>query len=268
MSAWSLDDIPFANIDRAAVAARDDLMYLVTGASFVEIASDLYTKNLVQHYAADGEVTAWLESAWEHEEVQHGHALRAYSRAVWPEFPWDEAFAAFLKEYSTLCDLEHFEPTPGLEMVARCVIEMGTASFYKALAIAAHEPVLTILADRIQADEVGHYKQFLRFFLRYNEGEKHGRLRIIKAIWHRLLEVRGDDANCAIWHVFHARFPDIARDSKQFKQTFSSSVRSVRTHFPSAMAVKMLTRPLNLPGVVARLIQPPLAQVAQRLILR
>jgi hypothetical protein len=268
MTSWTLNDIPFDRIDRALVAPRDDLFYLVTGASFVEIASDLYTKNLIHHYARDQEVTAWLDSAWQHEEVQHGHALRAYSRAVWPDFPWDEAFQRFLEEYSTLCDLEHFEPTPALEMVARCVIEMGTASFYRALSVSCNEPVLKLLAEHIQADEVGHFKQFLRFFERYNKTEKQGRWRILRAIGHRLLEVRGDDASCAIWHVFHARFPHISRDSKDFKKAFSSSVISVRKNFPSSMAIKMLTRPLNLPRVVAKVIQPPLAQITQRLILR
>ncbi len=268
MTAWSLSEIAYHEIDCTSVRSNSSLFYLVAAASFVEIASDLYTQNLVQHYAADQEVTSWLEASWQHEEVQHGYALRRYVNTAWPEFPWDEAYQGFLAEYSTLCDLEHFEPTPGLEMVARCVIEMGTASFYRSMASFSTEPVLCDLATRIQADEVGHFKHFLRFFERYNERERQGRLRILRAIGHRLLEVRGDDADCALWHVIHTCHPTLTRDSPEFRRMFSSATQLVRRHFPSGMAVKMLTRPLNLPGVVARLIQPPLAQITQRVILR
>ena len=268
VTSWSLDDIAYNSIESASVRGHDSLFYLVTAASFVEIASDLYTQNLVQHYAADGEVTDWLEASWQHEEVQHGYALRKYVNSVWPEFPWEEAYQNFLAEYSKLCNTEHFEPTPGLEMVARCVIEMGTASFYKSLSAFADEPVLCDLANRIQSDEIGHFKHFLRFFERYNLQEQQSRFRVLRAIGHRLLEVRGDDADCALWHVFHACHPEFSRDSAEFKRVFSSATLAVRRHFPSGMAVKMLTKPLNLPGVVARLIQPPLAQITQRVILR
>jgi hypothetical protein len=265
---WSLSDIPYDSIDVAAVRSRDDLFYIVTSASFVEIASDLYTQNLAQYYAGETEVCAWLDEVWEREEVQHGHALRAYVNAVWPEFPWQMAFDAFIEEYSSLCDLNHFEPTRGLEMAARCVIEMGTAGLYRAMGIAAKEPVLAGLCERIKTDEIGHFKYFLRFFEHYNRDEKQSRWKILKALTHRLFETRGDDAECALWHAFHIRHPDLSRDSREFRDVFSSATRTIRLEFPSMMAIKMLTRPLGLPPLVARGIEWPLAQIAQRVILR
>jgi hypothetical protein len=265
---WSLSDIPFDSIDVAAVHPREDLFYLVTSASFVEIASDLYTQNLAAFYAGDDEVCAWLNEVWEREEVQHGHALRAYVNAVWPEFDWQTAFDSFIEEYSSLCDLGHFEPTRGLEMAARCVIEMGTAGLYRALGIAAREPVLAQLSERIKTDEVGHFKYFLRFFEHYNQEERQSRWKILKALTHRLFETRGDDAECALWHAFRMRNPGKARDSKEFRTVFSTATRTIRAEFPSMMAIKMLTRPLGLPTIVSRGIEWPLAQIAQRVILR
>ena len=46
------------------------------------------------------------------------------------------------------------------EMVARCVVESGTSSFYSAIRDATDEPVLKEVAGRIAADEFRHYKLF------------------------------------------------------------------------------------------------------------
>lgn len=42
---WSLDQVPYHDINIQAVRPREDLLYLVAGASFIEIAADLYTDN-------------------------------------------------------------------------------------------------------------------------------------------------------------------------------------------------------------------------------
>ena len=71
------------------------LFFLLVTSSFVEAASDLYARNLSAYYAADADIADWLKGHWEHEEMQHGRALRAYIRAVWPEFDWERANANF-----------------------------------------------------------------------------------------------------------------------------------------------------------------------------
>jgi hypothetical protein len=45
-------------------------------------------------------------------------------------------------------------------MVARCVVESGTSSYYAAIRDATDEPVLKEIAGRIAADEYRHYKLF------------------------------------------------------------------------------------------------------------
>jgi hypothetical protein len=51
------------------------------------------------------------------------------------------------------------------EMIARCVVESGTSSFYSAIRDAAEEPVLKEVAGRIAADEFRHYKLFYEMLL-------------------------------------------------------------------------------------------------------
>src|ERR1700730_1568303 len=66
---------------------REDalLFYILASASFLEITSDLYTRNLVEFFRRDSEVIEWLENGWESEELQHGAALKRYVETAWPE---------------------------------------------------------------------------------------------------------------------------------------------------------------------------------------
>jgi hypothetical protein len=156
-SPWSLDDIDFDAIDPQRVRDDDAMFLLVCSASFVESGSDTYTGNLTERFGGDEEVVTWLRDHWEPEELQHGRALRAYVRHVWPEFDWDAAYADFFDDYSTLCTMEALEPTCVQELAARCIVEMGTTTYYQALNATGAEPVLRDLTWRIRCDEVRHY---------------------------------------------------------------------------------------------------------------
>jgi hypothetical protein len=265
---WRFEDLRYDQIEIERVRQRDDIFFLLTASSFVEILSDLTTRNLVAYFGGDEEVGAWLTHHWEHEEVQHGRALREYVLRVWPEFDWDGTYARFFAEYSQLCTLEEFEATRCLEMAARCVVEMGTASYYRSLSDFAPEPFLKDLAHRIHTDEVRHYKHFLRYFSRYQEHESTRRLAVIGALHRRLGAVRSDDAEIALWHAFQSRHPDAEREGRPFRSMFSGITTQVKAHYPADMAVKMLLKPLALPPWAADAVASPLALVAQRWILR
>src|SRR5437660_1329101 len=150
---WSIEDIPYETLARASV--RDDrrLFDIVASASFIEITSDLYTRNLVEFFASDREVAEWLEQHWQREELQHGAALRKYVETAWPDFDWEAAYRIFLADYGPTCTVERLAGTRALEMASRCVIETGTATFYRALSNLSREPVLKRLAGEISADE-------------------------------------------------------------------------------------------------------------------
>jgi rubrerythrin len=136
----------------------------VASASFIEITSDLYTYNLIEYFRDDSEIVEWLENVWQKEELQHGDALRRYVRTAWPDFDWDAAYRDFLAAYTPLCTVDQLARTRALEMAARCVVETGTAAFYRMLSEQSREPVLKQLAARISADEVRHYKHFYSLF--------------------------------------------------------------------------------------------------------
>jgi hypothetical protein len=264
---WSLEDLALDRIEIGRVRPREELFLLLAGASLVEAGSDLYTRNLVRHFHDDAEVCWWLTNRWEPEELQHGRALRAYVNHVWPEFDWDGAFAAFFAEYSRGCTTERLEPRRGLEMAARCMVEMGTATYYRAIHALADEPVLARLAGFIERDEVRHYKHFLRYFNKYSELEHNGRASVLGALVRRLLEMRRNDTECGAWHAFNTRYLRASRNAGEFRRSVARSKALVRRHYPAPMAIKMFLKPLALPPVVNRLTYPA-AWLAQSLIMR
>jgi len=264
---WSLDDIPLDCVEIGRVSSQEELFLLLAGASFVEAGSDLYTRNLLEQFQGDAEVSSWLANHWEPEELQHGRALRAYVNHVWPEFDWQAAFTAFFADYSRGCTIEDLEPTRSLEMAARCVVEMGTATYYRAIHASSDEPVLGRLVMFIQRDEVRHYEHFYRYFNKYNDVEYNNRAKVLGALVRRLREILRSDAECGLWYPFYSRHPHASRTGREFRRAVARTTTLVRRHYPAPMAIKMFLKPLALPPPLNRL-SYALAKLAQRLLLR
>lgn len=256
---WSMEAIRYRDVAREAVEDDELLFQIVASASFVEITSDLYTENLIEYFRDDPELVDWLAHHWEPEELQHGAALKRYVEVAWPNFDWRRAYDGFFTEYRRCCSLENLAPTRALEMVARCVVETGTASFYRMLADAAPEPVLREITSNIAADEVRHYKNFYYFFRRYRDTESPGRTAVLRTLWDRAQEVDTEDAYIAFKHVFLAGRPNAEFDPVDY-ETFRSGVRRIgRDYFPYGMALKMFLKPLDLAPVIGRVVLPSAA---------
>jgi hypothetical protein len=264
---WSVDAVPYHTV--ACEKIHDDtvLFYILASASFVEITSDVYTRNLVEFFRDDNEVVQWLQHSWESEELQHGAALRRYVQTVWPEFDWDCAYRSFLAEFKRFCSVDQLADTRALEMAARCVVETGTAAFYRALSELSPEPVLRQIASEISADEVRHYKHFYRSFLRYRAREHPSRAAVLRTLWHRIGEVDAEDGFYAFKHVHLACNPGAAFHVRDY-EAFRASLRPLaKRHFPHAMATKMLLKPLGLSASVGRLVVPAVTSATRLLFL-
>ncbi|PUA19411.1 ferritin-like domain-containing protein [Glaciimonas sp. PCH181] len=265
---WTIADLAFSTIDIEKTRSDENLFYLAACASFVESGSDLYTQNLIAYYGDDPEIADWLTHHWEVEELQHGNALQAYIAHVWPEFNWTLAYNDFLEEYSKYCKVELLEPSKALEMVARCVVETGTATFYQALARSTDEPVMRDLASRIANDEVNHYKHFFRYFRRLRQKEGLSRRHIFGALSRRTLEMKTEDTACALRHVLKFRSPELADDPVRIKEISTMMNATVRTNLRADMTIKMMMRPLDLPPVIQTIVAYPVTQIMNRVFLR
>ena len=75
------------------------------------------------------------------------------------------------------------------EMIARCVVECGTSSYYSAIRDATEEPVLKEVAARIAADEFRHYKLFFETLHKQDEPD----LPLWKKLWVAITRVNESD---------------------------------------------------------------------------
>jgi hypothetical protein len=264
---WHLEDIDFSSIDTARMRMRDDIFLLVCSASFVESGAETYAHNLVDYFTGDTEVGEWLSEHGKVEELQHGPALKTYVQHVWAEFDWDSAYAAFFAEYAKLCTCDELEPTRGQELVARCIVEMGTTTYYQALNAVFDEPVLRDITWRIRTDEVQHYKHFYDYFLRYQQQENLRRPHVIATLWRRVAELRKSDTDIALRHAAAWRFRGCSQ-APAYAAIHKQVYELMGAQYPMAMVVRMALKPLQLNARLQRWAERPIAAVARRVLLR
>lgn len=182
MGHWTLDDIAWERFEPGKV--DDEVLRIVKAASLVERNGADYTQYLCQIFHDDPAFQADAQR-WGGEEIQHGQALARWAALADPTYDFDAAAARFTAGFRV--DLDAAVSVRGSrvgEMIARCVVETGTSSYYTALAEATREPVLREICQRIAADEFRHYKLFYGTLKRYLATEKLG-------LWSRLRVAAG-----------------------------------------------------------------------------
>ena len=191
MGAWTLDDIPWDSFDPSKVDG--DTLRIVKAASLVEQNGGDYAQYLCGVFKDDPEFKA-VAARWGAEEIQHGQALGRWANLADPDFDHRAAAARFTAGFRV--DVNAAASVRGSragELVARCIVETGTSSYYSALADSTEEPVLKAICKRIVADELRHYKLFYTHLKRYLDIDGigfWGRLRVAAG---RLVETEEDD---------------------------------------------------------------------------
>jgi rubrerythrin len=194
---WTLDDIPWTAFDAGKV--DPELLRAVKAAALVEHNADDYVTYLCNVFADDPEFVAAARQ-WGGEEVQHGQALARWAQLADPDFDPALALRRFTENYRL--PLEATQSVRGSlngELVARCVVECGTSSFYSAIRDATDEPVMKAVAGRIAADEFRHFKLFYDHLQRYQAKRPMGRLRRLFVALTRMQEASDDELAMAYW---------------------------------------------------------------------
>lgn len=262
---WTPEDIPFDAIDRARIADDEFFFFMLASASFVEITTDLYTRNLIDYFSDDHAVRDWLEHHWQREELQHGEALRRYVAAVWPEFDWQRSYERFHEDYARFCKVELLGPTRALEMAARCIVETGTSTLYTFLHRASPEPVLAQLTRHIRTDEAYHYRYFYNGFLHYRELERPSRGKVLHTLLARTREINGEDGFYAFKHAFLGRHPERGFRRRDYHAFSRHARRLARERYPYRMAANMGLKPLCLSPRAQRIAEPTVREVMRML---
>lgn len=202
MPGWTLDDIPWDEFDPGRV--DDALLPLVKAASMVESNATDYGDYLCNVFADDPRLCRAARS-WVVEELQHGAALARWAKLVDPAFDFDRAFAAFVEGYRIPVESQvSVRGSRTGEMVARCMVETGTNSFYTALADASREPVLEAICRRIADDELAHYWLFHHHMTRYMADENLSFWQRLRVALGRIAESEDDELAYA-WYAANNR---------------------------------------------------------------
>ncbi len=238
---WTLDDIDYTRLDRAAVTPA--LVAAVRTAALVEANSADYVTYLHNVFGDDPEFRS-AASRWGEEEAQHGAALGRWAEALGDGFDFEASLARFRSGYRLPLDArQSVRGSRAGELLARCVVESGTCSFYSGLRDYTREPVLRQICHRIAQDEAAHYRLFRDHYQRYPR--PHLLRRLAVAIG-RVTETGDDElayayysANCAPHETY-----DRGRCAAAYQRVATAVYR--RSHVTTA--IHMIATALGLGG--------------------
>jgi len=241
MGAWTLDDIPWHRFDPARVDAG--LVSIAKAASLVEHNGAAYARHLCLVFADDPEFQQTARQ-WGEEEVQHGRALARWATLADPRFDFDAAFARFQDGFRIDFDSDRSRRgSRSGEMVARCVVEIGTSSYYTALREAAREPVLQEICRRIAADELRHYRLFYKQLERCLGRERLGRMGRLRVAVGRIAESEDDE----LAYAYHAaNQPDRPYDRRQCSRAYAGRVLALYRPHHVERGVAMVLKAVGL----------------------
>lgn len=176
--------------------------------------------------------------------MQHGAALARWAALADPGFDFNSAFARFEDGYRI--DFDSARSRRGSrtgEMIARCIVETGTSSYYTALHEAAREPVLQEICRRIAADELRHYRLFYKTLCAYQARERLGRWARLKIALGRLAESEDDELAYAYYAANESARPyDRRRCSRAYA---ARAAQLYRAHHVERM-VPMVLKAIGL----------------------
>lgn len=194
---WTLDEIRWDAFDASRI--DPDILKVVKAAALVEGNSGDYVAYLRNVFAGDPEFVAAAEE-WGREEAQHGAALAAWASRADPSFDYAAALARFRAGFSLPLDAAaSVRGSRAGELIARCVVECGTSSFYSAIRDASDEPALKEICHRIAGDEFRHYRLFQKHLRRYQKAEPLSLLARLRIALGRVTEASDDELSMAYW---------------------------------------------------------------------
>jgi hypothetical protein len=197
MKHWRIEDVAWDRFDSSA--AEPQLVPLVKAAAMVERNGTDYAIYLNRVFGDDPDFQQAADY-WAEEEVQHGDALGKWAMLADPSWDYASAFARYRAGYQLPLDADaSVRGSRTGELIARCMVETGTSSYYTALAEATKEPVLQQVCRHIAADEYRHFKLFYDHMRRYLARENISLLRRLRIAASRITESEDDELAYA-WH--------------------------------------------------------------------
>jgi rubrerythrin len=202
---WTLADVRWHLFDASSVDAT--MLAAIKAAALVEYNAPDYVSYLKKVFrGSPPETVTWIDR-WGAEERQHGRALGRWAETADPSFKLEETFARFRKGYTPAhfneAGTDSVRGSRRGEMIARCVVESGTSSYYAAIRDATDEPVLKEVAGRISADEYRHYRLFYEVLHKQSEPD----MSFLKKLWVAVRRVQESNDDELAYAYYCANVP-------------------------------------------------------------
>ena len=215
---WTLDTIDWDAFDASKV--DPGLLQAIKAAALVEYNAPDYVLYLCNVFADRAEMRAGFEQ-WGAEEEQHGLALAKWAKLADPAFDFDDAFTRFRK-------MQNIETGAGKsirgsragEMVARCVVESGTSTFYTAIKDATDEPCLSQVVTYMAADEFAHYRLFYQTLKGFAAREPISPANRMRIAISRLREADDDELAGAFYCANYRAGSEVKYDRNRFADAY------------------------------------------------
>jgi hypothetical protein len=191
MKHWRLEDVAWEKFNPAEV--DPEIVKLVKSAAMVERNGTEYAVYLCRVFKED---PAFCQASnhWAVEEVQHGDALGRWAELADPGWNFETAFERYRTGYKIpFAEEGSTRGSKTGELIARCMVETGTSSYYTALADATGEPVLQQVCRLIATDEYRHWKLFYDHMRRYLARERISVLTRLRIAAGRITETEDDE---------------------------------------------------------------------------
>jgi len=224
MTYWSLDTVAWDRFNSSRV--HPQLLAFARGACLVEYNADVYTDYLCRVFSDDPGLQSKFHT-WGKEEVRHGLAIKRWVELADPDFDFEHSLAVFRAAYQQLPEEgdNSVRGSKARELVARCIVESGTTSFYSALRDAAEEPVFKEICHLIALDEVRHFNLFRKSLEgKYGPAEKLGIVSRVKVVVGRMMETSDEELSFA---YRAGNFPDEPIEPERIKEYSSDYMKRI-----------------------------------------
>lgn len=231
---WTFEDINWSLFNAAKV--NFDILRVIKAGSLIEYNSSDYGLYLKGVFEGDSLFQKEIE-AWSKDEIKHGKVLAQWVKMVDSGYDFEDRFKAYIKGFPIDTKAkESIRGSQASELLTRCMVEIGTSSFYTAIKNATHEPLLKHICSKIAADELRHYKLFYAHFKRYQAHEKLNLLKRLKIALGRLLESAGDELAFAYYTANNETTP---YNRRHWTQVYGKTVYKnyEREHVHRSMAL-------------------------------
>ena len=136
---WKFEDIDCSLFDSSRV--NPTMLRSIKAASVVEHNGSDYGAYLKNVFAGDTHLQEEIDT-WAQDEIKHGKILAAWIKLADPAYNFDERFKAYVEKFPIAVETTlSIRGSQASELLARCMVETGTSSYYTALRDATDEPL-------------------------------------------------------------------------------------------------------------------------------